>query len=55
MRILVALAALSLVASPTTAAAPCRNTHGKFVKCTKVTKVTQTRCRNAKGHFAKCK
>ena len=55
MRLLLVLAAFSLIASPATAAAPCRDGHGKFVKCTKVVKVTQTRCRNAKGRFIKCK
>lgn len=30
--------------------APCRDTHGKFMKCPLVA----TQCRDAKGHFAKC-
>ncbi len=52
MRTMFALVALSLLATPA-AAKPCRNSHGKFVKCAKVVK--PVRCRDAKGHFAKCK
>ena len=48
-RTLLALAGLSLLAgSVPSFAAPCKDKHGKFVKCPKV-------CRNAKGHFMKCK
>ena len=54
MRLIFALSALSLLASPVTAATHCRDTHGKFIKCAKVVKKT-ARCRDAKGHFIKCK
>ena len=50
-QIIVALTALSLVAGAGPAlAAPCKDKHGKFVKCPAKPKV----CRNAKGHFIKC-
>jgi len=55
MRLIFALSALSLIASPVGAAAPCRDAHGKFIKCTKVVKAKPARCRDAKGHFIKCK
>ena len=45
-------AALALLTSPAVAA-PCRDSHGKFVKCpTTVKKVV--RCKDAKGKFVKC-
>lgn len=53
MRLILALSALSLIASPALATAPCHDAHGKFVKCTKVVKKV-TRCRDAKGKFVKC-
>lgn len=47
-----ALCALSLLGGTTAAtAAPCRDKHGKFIKCPAKPKM----CRDAKGHFAKCK
>jgi hypothetical protein len=47
---LLALAALGLLAgsSPSLAAKPCKDAHGKFVKCPK-------QCRDKHGHFIKCK
>ena len=54
MRLILALSALSLIASPAAAAKPCHDAHGKFVKCTKVTHKA-ARCRDKKGHFIKCK
>ena len=54
MRLILALSALSLFASPATAASHCRDKHGKFIKCTKVVKKV-VRCHDAKGHFTKCK
>ena len=54
MRLIFALSALSLVASPVAAATHCRNSHGKFIKCAKAA-VKPIKCRDAKGHFAKCK
>jgi hypothetical protein len=51
-KIIAAAASLALLASPSLAA-PCRDAHGKFMKCApKPTK--PIRCRDAKGHFAKC-
>ena len=50
------LASLALIASTSSVAyakqAPCRDTHGKFIKC--ADKPKPQRCRNAKGQFAKC-
>jgi hypothetical protein len=50
------LASLALIASVSSVAyakqAPCRDTHGKFIKC--ADKPKPQRCRNAKGQFAKC-
>ena len=55
MRLILALSALSLLASPVSAATThCRDKHGKFIKCAKVVKKA-ARCRDAHGHFAKCK
>ena len=54
MRLIFALSALSLIASPVAAATHCRDHHGKFIKCTKVVKKS-VRCHDAKGHFMKCK
>ena len=54
MRLIFALSALSLVASPVAAATHCRDKHGKFIKCAKVVKKA-VRCHDAKGHFIKCK
>ena len=50
-----ALAAVSLLAasSPSMAAAPCRDGHGKFIKCASA-KAKVVRCKDAKGKFAKC-
>lgn len=67
MRSVLFLAAMALIATPVTAAAPCRDSHGKFMKCaTKApakaaakakvaAKAKPKQCRDAKGHFAKCK
>lgn len=63
-RIVFAFAAAALLATGASAA-PCRDSHGKFVKCpqaaatttthaTTTTVKTTNRCRDAKGHFAKC-
>ena len=49
---LLALSAVGLLAgSAPSLAAPCKDKHGKFMKCPAKPKV----CRNAKGHFMKCK
>lgn len=53
MRLILALSALSLIASPVAAAKPCHDAHGKFVKCTTVVKKA-ARCRDAHGKFIKC-
>lgn len=50
-KLVLALSAMSLVAGSAPAlAAPCKDKHGKFIKCPAKPKL----CRNAKGHFAKC-
>jgi hypothetical protein len=54
MRLILALSAWALIASPLAAATPCHDAHGKFVKCTKVVKKV-TRCRDSHGKFIKCK
>ena len=35
-------------------AAPCRDSHGKFVKCAPKPAAPAKRCKDAKGKFAKC-
>ena len=54
--LMLAAAALSLVAGAAPAlAAPCKDAHGKFVKCPMVKVATKPNvCRNAHGHFMKC-
>jgi hypothetical protein len=61
-KFVLALSALTLLAGSAPAfAAPCRDTHGKFIKCApkaapKAMANTKAKtCRDAKGHFAKCK
>ena len=44
---------LTVLASATVQAAPCRDAHGKFVKCA-AAKTKATPCKDAKGKFAKC-
>jgi hypothetical protein len=34
-------------------AAPCKDAHGKFIKCPQATQ-TAARCKDASGKFAKC-
>ncbi len=48
--------AMLAAATPSLAAAPCRNANGKFVKCpTKpAAPAKATRCKDAKGKFVKC-
>lgn len=52
-KFVLALSAVSLLAGSATPviAAPCKDKHGKFIKCPSKPKM----CRDAKGHFAKCK
>jgi hypothetical protein len=51
-KFVLALSAIGLIAGSTPSlAAPCRDKHGKFVKCTAKPKM----CRDSKGHFMKCK
>src|SRR4051794_18200591 len=55
-KFIIGLSALGLIAgsAPSSAAAPCRDAKGKFVKCAKAAPAKPTRCRDAKGHYAKC-
>jgi hypothetical protein len=54
-KIVIALSAFGLIAgSAATAAAPCRDAKGKFIKCPPKAPAKPTRCRDAKGHYAKC-
>lgn len=55
MRALLLLAALGMVAAPVSAAKPCRDAHGKFMKCAAAAPAKPKACRDAKGHFMKCK
>ena len=50
--LLIALTGLSLLAAatPSFAAAPCKDKHGKFMKCP----AKPQACRDSKGHFTKC-
>lgn len=51
LRLSLALAAVAMLATPTIAA-PCRDAHGKFIKC--APKPVAKHCKDAKGKFAKC-
>ena len=53
MRIVLALAALSLATGPAFAA-PCKDAKGKFTKCPPAHAKAPVRCKDAKGKFAKC-
>jgi len=53
LKALFAALTLTLFASATVQAAPCRDAHGKFVKC-ETTKTKAVQCKDAKGKFAKC-
>ena len=56
-KLMLAAAAISLLGGAAPAfAAPCKDAHGKFVKCPapKVAAAKPARCRNAQGHFIKC-
>jgi hypothetical protein len=53
IRSIIAAAALLSLGSPILAA-PCRDAHGKFTKCTPPKSAPGARCRDAKGKFAKC-
>jgi hypothetical protein len=55
MRALLLIAAFGMVAAPVSAAKPCRDAHGKFIKCAKAAPAKAKPCRDAKGHFTKCK
>ena len=51
-KLVISLTALGLLAgaTPSFAAAPCKDAKGKFVKCPAKAKT----CRDAKGHYTKC-
>ena len=55
-KFIIALSAFGLVAGSSAAVAgtQCRDSKGKFVKCTKPAPAKPTKCRDAKGHYAKC-
>jgi len=52
LKITAALAAFAMLTTPAYAA-PCRDSHGKFIKCPEKPKKV-VRCKDAKGKFAKC-
>ena len=51
-KLLIAVGAVMMVATPSLAAPACRDAHGKFIKCPPA-KPTTARCR-LKGKFVKC-
>ncbi len=57
-KLMLALCAFSLIAGtaiPVSAAAPCRDKKGKFIKCPTAKAAKPKTCRDAKGKFTKCK
>ena len=52
LKLAAAFSALVVLATPSYAA-PCRDVHGKFVKCPPKPKKV-VRCKDAKGKFATC-
>ncbi|CAM3190987.1 hypothetical protein SPAN111604_09460 [Sphingomonas antarctica] len=52
-RFIAVAAVLSVTVMPAYAA-PCRDGHGKFVKCPTKAPAKPKQCRDAKGHFKKC-
>lgn len=58
-KLLLAMCAFSLIAGsavPVSAAAPCRDKKGKFIKCPTAPKAAKPKtCRDSKGKFTKCK
>ena len=50
---LAAVLALAL-AGQASAAAPCKDAKGKFIKCPAAAPAKPVRCKDAKGKFAKC-
>ena len=57
MKSFLVLAAMAMLASPLSAGTPCRDAHGKFIKCPPkaAAKAKPKQCRDAKGKFIKCK
>jgi hypothetical protein len=56
-RLMIAGASFAMLAaaSPSMAAGPCRDAHGKFIACAKkAAPAKPTRCKDAKGKFVKC-
>lgn len=43
----------AFVATPSFAA-PCRDAHGKFIKCAQAAAKAPVHCKDAKGKFVKC-
>ncbi len=52
LRLTLAFAAVAMLSTPVMAA-PCRDGHGKFVKCPPM-RAKPMRCREAHGRFVKC-
>jgi hypothetical protein len=53
MRVLMLLSALSLTIAGAATAAPCRDAHGRFMRCPTM-HAAPVRCRDTRGRFAKC-
>ena len=51
LRLIPAFAAIALLASAPTLAAPCKDAKGKFIKCPPAKAVP---CKDTKGKFVKC-
>jgi hypothetical protein len=57
-KLMLAMCAFSLLAGsavPVSAAAPCRDKKGKFIKCPAAKAAKSKTCHDAKGKFTKCK
>lgn len=53
LRLSLALAAITTLSAPSIAA-PCRDAHGRFIKCAPKPVAKPVHCKDAKGKFAKC-
>lgn len=54
MRMLIATLAIVTMSAAPAYAAPCRDAHGKFVKCSTAAPAKPKRCKDARGKFARC-
>lgn len=52
--IIIGALAAAFITTTASAAAPCRDTKGKFIKCPAPASSTKQVCKDEKGKFAKC-